>query len=56
MNLLQGPSRFVASGWLEEARLLLEVQNMALTLSTYASMLVHKKIGFRELPKKQDAQ
>ncbi|KAF4530481.1 hypothetical protein B566_EDAN014683 [Ephemera danica] len=45
LNLLQGPSLFVASGWLEEARLLLEVQQIANSLSAYASLLVLNNVA-----------
>lgn len=51
MNLLQGPAQYIASGWLEEARLLLEVQHVANILSSYASLRVQHRVIGPELSK-----
>lgn len=37
MNLLKGASRYVASDWLKEARLLLETQQATNTLMAHAA-------------------
>lgn len=50
MNLLQGPAQYAASGWLEEARLMLEVQHVASTLASYASLLVQQRAISSEQP------